>query len=161
MMRATLTLGLLLLAAHPARANPPVDEVKQGGCLELKLDGKPAPCNPDFRLVDDGAGEVSFVTGYGDGWSATKTVLALFTTQAPDMENAYGYALRLTNVTLMTYDKPTTQRMWKAAGLCFLVKPNPVRAGARAVRQDIVVMCSATLADTGAPVRRIDWKFVF
>jgi hypothetical protein len=88
-------------------------------------------------------------------------VLALFTAQAPDMENAYGYALRLTNVTLMTYDKPDSQRMWKAAGLCFMVKPNPVRAGAKAVQQDIVVMCSATLAEPGAPVRRIDWKFVF
>lgn len=64
-------------------------------------------------------------------------------------------------LTLMTYDRPTSQRMWKAAGLCFLVKPNPVRAGAQAVRQDIVVLCSATLADAGAPVRRIDWKFVF
>lgn len=161
MMRATLTSGLLLLAAHPAQANPPVDEVKRGGCLELKLDGKTTRCNNDFRLVDDGAGEVSFVTGYGDGRSAPKTVLALFTAQAPDMENAYGYALRLTNVTLMTYGKPDGQRMWKAAGLCFLVKPNPVRAGSTAVQQDIVVMRSASLTDGGAPVRKIDWKFVF
>lgn len=42
-----------------------------------------------------------------------------------------------------------------------MVKPNPVRAGTRAVQQDIVVMCSATLADPKAPVRRLDWKFVF
>lgn len=161
MLRATLTFVLLLLAANPARANPPVDEIKNGGCLELKLDGKPTPCNNDFRLVDDGAGEVSFVTAYGDGRAAPKTVLALFTAQAPDMENAYGYALRLTNVTLMTYGKPDGQRMCKAAGLCFLVKPNPVRAGAQAVRQDIVVMCSASLADASASVRKIDWKFVF
>ncbi|GJE41588.1 hypothetical protein [Methylobacterium soli] len=161
MMRAMLPLGLLLLAIHPAQANPPVDETKSGGCLELKLDGRPTPCNHDFRFVDDGKGEISFVTGYGDGRAAPKTVLALFTAQTPDMENAYGYALRLTNVTLMTYDKPASQRMWKAAGLCFLVKPNPVRAGAKAVRQDIVVMCSATLADAGVPVRRVDWKFAF
>lgn len=161
MLRVTLTFVLMLLAANPARANPPVDEVKNGGCLELKLDGKPTHCNNDVRLVDDGAGEVSFVTGYGDGRAASKTVLALFTAQAPDMENAYGHALRLTNVTLMTYGKPDGQRMWKAAGPCFLVKPNPVRAGATAIRQDIVVMCSATLADAAAPMRRIDWKFVF
>lgn len=160
MMRAMLPLALLLLAAHPARANPPVDDIKSGGCLELKLDGRTTLCNHDFRLVDDGQGEISFVTGYGDGWGVPKMVLALFTAQAPDMENAYGYALRLTNVVMMTYDRPTTQRMWKAAGLCYLVKPNPVRAGAQAVRQDIVVMCSAMLADAGAPVRRIDWKFV-
>lgn len=160
MMRATLTLGLLL-AAHPAWANPPVDEVKQGGCLELRLDGISTPCNDDFRLVDDGAGEVSFVTGYGDGRSAPKTVLALFTAQATDMENDYGYALRLTGVTLMTYSRPDGQRMWKASGLCFLVKPNPVRAGVPAIRKDIVVMCSASLADASAPVRKIDWKFVF
>ena len=161
MMRAMLPLALLLLAAYPARANPPVDDMKSGGCLELKLDGRPTPCNHDFRFVDDGKGEISFLTGYGDGRGAPKTVLALFTAQAPDMENAFGYALRLTNVTLMTYDRPTTQRMWKAAGLCFLVKPNPVRAGGKLVQQDIVVMCSATLADPGAPVRRIDWKLVF
>ena len=160
-MRATLTFGHLLLAAHAARANPPVDEVKRGECLELKLDGKTTPCNPDFRLVNDGACEVSFVTGYGDGRSAPKTVLALFTTQAPDMENAYGYALRLTNVTLMTYGKPDGQRTWRAAGLCFLVKPNLVRAGSTAIQQDIVVMCSASLADAGAPVRKVNWKFVF
>ncbi len=56
-------------------------------------------------------------------------MLALITAQRPTLENAYGYALRLTNVTLMTNDKPDSQRMWKAAGLCFMVKPNPVRAG--------------------------------
>ncbi|MBY0251303.1 MAG: hypothetical protein K2X54_07965 [Methylobacterium organophilum] len=161
MTRTLISLALILLAAHPARANPPVDETKAGACLELKLDGRSSSCNHDFRLVDDGAGEVSFVTGYGDGRLAPKKVLALFTAQTSDMENTYGYALRLTNVTLMTYGQPDSQRMWKAAGLCFMVKPNPVRAGAAAIRQDIVVMCSASLADAGAPVRKIDWKFVF
>ncbi len=159
MMRAILPLAFVL-AVLPALAKQPVDETKSGGCLELKIDGRPTPCNHDFRFVDDGQGEISFVTGYGDGRAAPKTVLALFTAHTPDMENAYGYALRLTNVTLMDYDRPTTQRMWKATGLCFLVKPNPVRAGAQAVRQDIVVMCSTTLPDAATPVRRIDWKFV-
>ncbi|KQU05132.1 hypothetical protein ASG60_00060 [Methylobacterium sp. Leaf469] len=77
------------------------------------------------------------------------------------MENAYGYALRVTNLTLMTYDKPTSQRMWKATGACFMVKPTPVQAGAQAIRQDIVVLCTAHLADTAAGVSRIDWKFVY
>ncbi|KQP07885.1 hypothetical protein ASF28_12355 [Methylobacterium sp. Leaf99] len=160
-MRAMLPLALLLLAAFSAGANPPVNETKSGGCLELKLDGQSAPFNHDFRLVDNGKREISFVTGYCDGRTTPKTVLALFTVQTPDMDNAYGYALSLTNVTLMTYDRPTHQRMWIAAGLYFLVKPGPVRAGAKVVRQDIVAMCSATLGDAGAPVRRIDWKFVF
>lgn len=160
MTRTLMTLALILLADHPARANPLVDETKAGGCLELKLDGRPTSCNHDFRLVDDGAGEVSFVTAYGDGRIDLKTVLALFTAQTSDMENAYGYALRLTNVTLITYGQPDGQRMWNAAGLCFMVKPNPVRAGAEAIRQDIVVMCSAALTDPAAPVRKIDWKFV-
>ncbi|RVU14179.1 hypothetical protein [Methylobacterium oryzihabitans] len=160
MMRAILPLALVL-AILPAWAKQPVDEIKSGGCLELKIDDRPTPCNHDFRLIDDGQGEVSFVTGYGDGRGAPKTVLALFTAQTPDMENAYGYALRLTSITLMTYDKPHTERVWKAAGLCFLVKPNPVRVAAKLIRQDIVAMCSATLADASAPVRRIDWKFVF
>lgn len=161
MMRALMPLGLLLLAAHPARANPPVDDMNSGRCLELKVNGKSTVCNHDFRLVDDGKGEISFVTGYGDGRAAPKTVVALFTAQTPDLENAYGYALRVTNVTLMTDGQPDGQRMWKATGLCFMVKPNPVRAGAQAVRQDIVVMCSATFADAGAPLRRLDWKFVY
>lgn len=160
-MRIPMMLGLLL-AAGPAWANPPVDEMHDGGCLELKLDGKPTPFNHTLRLVDDGAGEGSFVTGYGDGQGTAKTVLALFTAQARDMENAYGYALRLTEVTLMPFDKPAGQRMWKAAGLCFIVKPNPVRPSTQAVRQDIVVACPAHLSDAAAPpVRRIDWKFVF
>ncbi|KOX53562.1 hypothetical protein ADL19_15830 [Streptomyces purpurogeneiscleroticus] len=83
-MRAMPSLALMLLAIQPALANPPVDEIKSGGCLELKLDGRPTPCNHDFRFVDDGKGEVSFVTGYGDGRAAPKTVLALFTAQTPD-----------------------------------------------------------------------------
>ena len=64
-------------------------------------------------------------------------------------------------MTLMTYGQPDGQRMWKATGLCIMVKPNPVRAGVAAVRQDIVVMCSAVLTDPAAPVRKIDWKFVY
>lgn len=60
---------------------------------------------------------------------------------------------------MIPFDKPAGQRMWKATGLCFMIKPNPVRAGTQAVRQDIVVACSARLSDAAAPVRRIDWKF--
>lgn len=161
MMRAMLPLSLLLLAAHPARANPPVDEIKSGGCLELKLDGKPVSCNHDFRLVDDGKGEIDFVTGYRAAQAKPEMVVNFATAQKPDMENAYGYALRLTHVTLMTVGAPNQQRHWSATGLCFMVKPNPVRAGATSIKQDIVVMCSAALADAGAPMRRIDWKFVF
>ncbi|TXN82706.1 hypothetical protein [Methylobacterium sp. WL8] len=161
MMRAMLPLALLLLATHPARANPPIDETKSGGCLELKLDGRTSPCNHDFRLVDDGKGKVNFVTGYQEGQAKPEMVVNFATTQAPDMEKAYGYALRLTNVTLMTVGAPDRQRHWRAKGICFLVKPNPVRAGTKVVRQDIVVMCSATMADASAPVRRIDWKFVY
>ena len=159
--RTLISLALMLLTAHPARANPPVDETKAGACLELKLDGRSSSCSHDFRLVDDGTGEVSFVTGYGDGRVAPKTVLALFTAQTSDMENTYGYALRLTNVTLMTYGQPDSQRVLKATGLCFMVKPNPIRAGAAAIRQDIVVMCSAALTHPASPVRKIDWKFVY
>lgn len=92
MTRTLMTLALMSLAANSARTNPPVDETKTGGCLELELDGGPTPCNHDFRLVDSA---VSFVTGYGDGRIAPKTVLALFSVQTSDMENAYGYALRL------------------------------------------------------------------
>ncbi|MDP4006321.1 hypothetical protein [Methylobacterium sp. NEAU K] len=158
MMRAMLPLALLLLAAHPARANPPVDETKFGGCLALKLDGRPTPCNHDFRLADDGKGEVNFVTGYREAQAKPEMVVNFATAQAPYMENAYGYALRLTH---MTVGAPERQRHWPAKGLCFLVKPNPVQADTKAVRQDIVAMCSATLADVGTPMRRIDWKFVF
>lgn len=157
MTRTLFTLGLLLLAAQPTQANPAVDATKAGLCLELKVDGRNQPCNNDFRLVDDGKGEVSFVTGYGQG--NARTVMALFTRQTPDLEN--GYALRLTAVTLMPTDRPDSQPLYPATGLCFMVKPNPVRAGARAARQDVVVMCSASLTDVAAPVRRIDWKFVF
>ena len=161
MKRTTLALCLVLLTGGAARANPPVDETQNGGCLELKVDGKPTPCNQDFRLVDDGRGEVAFVTAYGDGKAKPKTVVAFFTAQSPEMENAYGYALRVTDVTLMTDHAPASQRMWKATGLCFMVKPNLVRAGAQAIRQDIVVLCTAHLADTAAGVGRIDWKFVY
>ncbi|AMB47581.1 hypothetical protein [Methylobacterium sp. AMS5] len=160
MLRAILPLGLLL-AAHPARANPSVDEIKSGGCLELKVDGKPASCNHDFRLVDDGKGEIDFVIGYRAAQAKPGMVVNFATAQTPDMENAYGYALRVTHVTLMTVGAPNQQQHWPAKGLCFLVKPNPVRAGATPIKQDIVVMCSAALADAGAPMKRIDWKFVF
>ena len=37
----------------------------------------------------------------------------------------------------------------------------PERAGTRSVKQDIVVMCSATLSDAKAELRKLDWKFVF
>ncbi|MGF3027923.1 hypothetical protein ACQVP2_34665 [Methylobacterium aquaticum] len=160
MMRAILPLAFVL-AVLPAWAHQPVDETKSGGCLELKIDGRPTSCNHDFRLVDDGQGEVNFVTGYRETSARPEIVVNFATAQAPDMENAYGYALRLTNVTLMTVGAPDRQRHWPAKGLCFMVKPNPVRAGTKAVRQDIVVMCSANLVDASAPVRRIDWKFVF
>ncbi|POR41330.1 hypothetical protein [Methylobacterium sp. V23] len=160
MMRAILPLSLVL-AVSPAWANPPVDETKTGGCLELKIDGRPTPCNHDFRLVDDGKGEVNFVTGYREGQAKPEMVVNFATAQVPNMENAYGYALRLTQVTLMTVGSPDQQRHWPAKGLCFLVKPNPVRAGAKAVRQDIVVMCSANLSEVATPMQRIDWKFVF
>lgn len=161
MMRVMLLLAQLLLAAYPAWATPPVDETKSGGCLELKLDGRPTPCNNDFRLVDDGKGEVNLVTGYREAQAKLEMVVNFATAQAPDMENTYGYALRLTHVTLMTVGSPDRQQHWPAKGLCFLVKPSPMRAGMKAMRQDIVVMCSATLADTGAPMQQIDWKFVF
>lgn len=101
------------------------------------------------------------MTGYGDPKPGPKTVVAFFTAQTPDMENAYGYALRATGLTLMTYNRLDSQRLWPAGGLCFMVKPNPVRAGTVAIRQDIVVMCSAALTDAAAPVREIDWKFVY
>lgn len=160
MTRTLMTLGMLLLAGSATRANPSIDETKAGLCVELKVDGQTRPCNGDFRLVDDGEGEVSFVTGYGEARTG-KTVVAFFTTQTPDMENAYGYALRIGSVNLMPVGAPDKQRIWPASGLCFMVKPNPVRAGASAIRQDVVVMCTANLTDKAATVRKIDWKFVF
>lgn len=160
MTRTMMTLALVLLTGS-ARANPPVDDIKSGICLELKIDGRTKPCNGDFRLVDDGAGEVSLTIGYGEPKAGPKTVVALFTEQKPDMENAYGYALRVTSVTLMIYDRPDDQRLWPAGGLCFMVKPDPVRAGTAAIRQDIVAMCSAALTDKAAPIQQIDWKFVY
>ena len=60
----------------------------------------------------------------------------------------------------MPVGAPDTQKHWPATGLCFMVKPNPVRAGTTAIKQDIVVMGSASLTDTAARVRRIDWKFI-
>ncbi|KQT09032.1 hypothetical protein ASG40_10230 [Methylobacterium sp. Leaf399] len=158
--RATLTLALLL-AAPAAHANPPVDETKAGLCLELKVDGQVRRCNHDFRLVDDGQGEITLVTGYDEAKAGVKTVVAFATAQAPAMENAYGYALRLTSVTLMPVGNPDSQRHWPATGLCFVVKPNPVRAGTTPIKQDIVILCTAHLTDTAARVRRFDWKFVF
>lgn len=118
MMRALLPLVLLPLAAHPVRANPPANETKSGGCLELKLDGRSTPCNHDFLFVDNGRGEVNFVTGYRGGQTKPEMVVNFATAQAPDMENAYGYALRLTHVTLMTVGDPDRQRHWPAKGLC-------------------------------------------
>ncbi len=50
MMRAMLPLALSLLASYPARANPPVDDMKSGGCLELRLDGRPHPLQPRLPL---------------------------------------------------------------------------------------------------------------
>jgi hypothetical protein len=156
MTRTTMTLALVLLAGGPARANPPVDDINSETCLELKIDGRTKSCNGDFRLVDGGTGEVSLTTGYGDPKADPKTVVAFFTEQKPSMENAYGYALRVTSVTLMTYDRPDDQRLWPAGGLCFMVKPNPLRAWTAAIRHDIVVMCSAALTDKSAPIRKID-----
>ena len=120
--RNVAILGLVLLAG-PVQANPPVDEMKKGLCLDLRVNDKVKPCNNDLRLVDDGRGEVMFVTGYGETRAAPTSVLAFTTAQTPDMENAYGYALRITSVTLMAYDKPVTQRVHPATGLCFMVKP--------------------------------------
>ncbi|CAA2105947.1 hypothetical protein MBUL_03443 [Methylobacterium bullatum] len=77
-------------------------------------------------------------------------VVAFTTAQTPDMENAYGYALRVNSLTLMPVGAPDTQKHWPATGLCFMVKPNPVRAGTTAIKQDIVVMCSASLTYPGA-----------
>ncbi len=77
MTRTVFTLALLLLAAHPAQANPAVDATMAGLCLELKVNDRSLPCNNDFRLVDDGKREVSFVTGYGQG--SARTLMALFT----------------------------------------------------------------------------------
>lgn len=161
MTRTMMTRALVLLAGGPTKANPPVDKINSGVCLELKVDGRIAPCNGDFRRVDDGAGEVSLMTFYGDPKAGPKAVVAFFTEQTPDIENAFGYALRATGVTLMTHDRPDRQRLWSTGGLCFMVKPNPVWVGTVAIRQDIVVMCSAALTDAAAPVRKTDWKFVY
>lgn len=160
MKRTMIVLALAMLASEAAQANPPVDEVNAGHCLELKINGQATSCNNDLRLVDDGKGEVTFVTGYGDGKTGAKMVVAFTTAQTPDMENTYGYALRVNSLTLMPVGAPDTQKHWSATGLCFLVKPNPVRAGTTAIKQDIVVMCSATPTDAAARVRRIDWKFI-
>ncbi|WP_019904149.1 hypothetical protein [Methylobacterium sp. 77] len=160
MKRTIIALAFAMLSGEAAQANPPVDEVNAGHCLELKVNGQAAPCNNDLRLVDDGKGEVTFVAGYGDGKIGAKMVVAFTTAQTPDMENAYGYALRVNSLTLMPVGAPDTQKHWPATGLCFMVKPNPVRAGTTAIKQDIVVMCSANLTDMAARVRRIDWKFI-
>lgn len=156
-----LSLLPLALTSGALAANPPVDEVKNGRCLEMKVDGRVTPCNSDMRFVDDGKGTVHLVSGYGDSGVETRTVMSFKTTQAPDMENAYGYALRVTNVTLMPSAAPERQRHSPATGLCFLVKPHPMRVVTKAIRQDIVVPCSATLNDEAAHVRKLDWKFVF
>lgn len=160
MKRMMIALALAMLSGEAAQAIPPVDDVNAGHCLELKINGQATPCNNDLRLVDDDKGEVTFVTGYGDGKSGAKMVVAFTTAQKPDMENTYGYTLRVNSLILMPVSAPDTQKHWPATGLCFMVKPNPVRAGTTAIKQDIVVMCSASLTDTAARVRRIDWKFI-
>lgn len=142
-------------------ARPAADKIHSGLCLELKVDGRDRPCNGDLRLKDDGRGTVDFITGYGGERGAARTVVDFEVRQSADLENAYGYAFRVSALRLMTFDATETRTVWAASGLCQMVKPNPVKAGARAVQQDIVVMCSAVLSDGRAPVKRIDWKFVF
>lgn len=122
-------IGAGCLIGTVAYANPPVDEIKRGLCLDLKVNGTLTPCNHSLRLVDDGRGSVTFVTGYGEGRREPKTVAGFATTQTPDMENAYGYALRVTGVTLMAAGAAAdTQREHVATGLCFMVKPSTFQA---------------------------------
>lgn len=140
---------------------PAADDIHTGQCLELKVDGRDRPCNGDMRLKDDGRGTVDFITGYDGERGAARTAVDFEVRQSAELENAYGYAFRVSTLRLMTSDAPRTRTVWAATGLCQMVKPNPVKAGARAVKQDIVVMCSAVPSDGRAPVKRIDWKFVF
>lgn len=142
-------------------ARPASDRIHAGRCLELKVDGRDWPCNGDMRLKDDGRGTVDFITGYAGERGAARTVVDFEVRQSAELENAYGYAFRVSTLRLMAFDAPETRTAWAATGLCQMVKPNPVKAGARAVQQDIVVMCSAVPSDGRAPVKRIDWKFVF
>ena len=114
-----------------------------------------------MRLKDDGGGTVDIITGYGGERGAAMTAVDFEMRQTADLENAYGYAFRVSALRLMTFDAPETRTVWAATGLCQMVKPNPVKVGASAVQQDIVVMCSAVPSDGRAPVKRIDWKFVF
>ncbi|GAB6841733.1 hypothetical protein HNR00_004766 [Methylorubrum rhodinum] len=142
-------------------ARSAVDTIHAGRCLELKVDGRDRPCNGDMRLKDDGGGTVDIITGYGGERGAAMTAVDFEMRQTADLENAYGYAFRVSALRLMTFDAPETRTVWAATGLCQMVKPNPVKVGASAVQQDIVVMCSAVPSDGRAPVKRIDWKFVF
>ena len=158
MLQAALLSTVL---AQPLAANEPVDGIERGACLELKVDGISRPCSNDMRLSDDGKGTVDLITGFLGTSGPRKTVLNFVTAQRADMENSYGYALRVTAVRTMTYDEPASRITQPATGLCFMVKPNPTRAGARAVKQDIVIMCTAIVSDAGSPVKKFDWKFVY
>ena len=159
-MRMLLIAAALTSCASAAMANPPLDEVQNGACLEFKVDGVSKPCNNDMLLKDDGKGSVDFITGYTAERGAKKTVVDFELTQTPDLENSYGYAFRVRGIRLMTYDDNTSTTMYPATGICFMVKPNPVKAGGKNIKQDIVHMCTANLTDPNAKIRKIDWKFV-
>jgi hypothetical protein len=159
-MRMLPIAAALISIAGAAMANPPVDEVKNGLCLELKVDGVSKPCNNDMLLQDDGKGSLDFISGYTAERGAKKTVVDFKLTQTPDLENSYGYAFRVNAIKLMTYDDNSSVATYAATGICFMVKPNPVKAGGRNIKQDIVHMCTANLSDPNAKIRKIDWKFV-
>lgn len=159
-MRNLSIAAALTLLAGAASANEPVDKVQQGLCLELKVDGASKPCNNDMLLKDDGKGSVDFITGFTGERGAKKTVVDFELTQTPDLENSYGYAFRVRGVRLMTYDDSDSTTIYPATGICFMVKPNPVKAGGKNIRQDIVHMCTANLTDPNAKIKKIDWKFV-
>ncbi|CAA2144331.1 MULTISPECIES: hypothetical protein [Methylobacterium] len=74
MKRTMIALALAMRSAEAALANPPVDDVNAGHCLELKINGQAASCNNDLRLVDDGKTGVKMVVGFT-------------TAQTPDMKN--------------------------------------------------------------------------
>lgn len=159
-MRMLPIAAVLISIAGAAMANPPVDEVQNGLCLELKVDGVSKPCNNDMLLQDDGKGSLDFITGYTAERGAKKTVVDFKLTQTPDLENSYGYAFRVNGIKLMTYDDNSSITTYAATGICFMVKPNPVKAGNKNIKQDIVHMCTANLSDPNARIRKIDWKFV-
>ncbi|GJE61651.1 hypothetical protein [Methylobacterium trifolii] len=159
-MRMLLIALAIISFAGAAVANPPIDEVQNGLCLELKVDGVTKACNNDMLLKDDGKGSLDFITGFTGERGAKKTVVDFELTQTSDLENSYGYALRIRGIKLMTYDDNTSISPYPATGICFMVKPNPVRAGNKNIRQDIVMMCTANISDSNAKIRKIDWKFV-